>query len=105
MEAKGKQDLWLKTRADTLNALKDLAIIQSAESSNRIEGVTVAKERLRPLLAGKTKPQDRPEEEVFGYRKALDWIHKQHAKVRIEPDVLLQLHAKAQGGFSGDAGI
>ena len=105
MEARGKQDLWLKTRADTLDALKDLAIIQSSESSNRIEGVTVSKDRLRPLLEGKTKPIDRPEEEVLGYRKALDWTHKHYQKVRIEPQVLLRLHSMAQGGgLSGDAG-
>jgi Fic family protein len=104
MEARGKQDLWLKTKPEVMNALKDLAIIQSAESSNRIEGVTVDSKRLKPLLEGKVKPQDRSEEEVLGYRKALDWIHKRYPKVRVEPELALKLHSMAQGGFSGDSG-
>ena len=104
MEARGKQDLWLKTKPDVLKALKDLAIVQSAESSNRIEGVTVEKNRLRPLLLKKVKPRDRSEEEVFGYKKALDWIHSRHASIEINPEAICHLHHLAQSGFSGDAG-
>ena len=37
MEARGKQDLWVKQKPDVLAALRDQAMIQSAESSNRIE--------------------------------------------------------------------
>ena len=34
MEAKGKQDLWLQQKPEILKALREQAIIQSAESSN-----------------------------------------------------------------------
>lgn len=104
MEARGKQDLWLQTKAETLEALRELAIIQSAESSNRIEGVTVDKERLMPLLAERTAPRDRSEEEVFGYRRALDWIHAKHSSISIDADTICHLHYLSQSGFSGDAG-
>jgi Fic family protein len=104
MEARGKQELWLKTKPDVLKALKDLAIVQSAESSNRIEGVTVEKGRLLPLLQKKSKPRDRSEEEVFGYKKALDWIHSKHAAIEINTETICRLHLLAQSGFSGDAG-
>lgn len=36
-EFKGKQDLWQKQFPEVLNSLKELAIIQSTESSNRLE--------------------------------------------------------------------
>ncbi len=104
MEARGKQDLWLKTRPDVLKALREIAVIQSAESSNRIEGVTVERARLIPLLERKIRPRDRSEEEVFGYRKALDWIHSKHASIEITPATIRHLHFLAQSGFSGDAG-
>jgi hypothetical protein len=42
MEARGKQDLWIRQKPEVLDVLRKQAIIQSAESSNRIEGVTVA---------------------------------------------------------------
>ena len=74
MEARGKQELWMRQRPEVVKALRELAIIQSVESSNRIEGVTVAADRLRPVVLGRSKPRDRSEEELAGYRRALDWI-------------------------------
>ena len=104
MEAKGKQDLWIRQKPEVLAVLREQAIIQSAESSNRIEGVTIHADRLRPVVLGKSKPRDRSEEEIAGYRKALDWIFSRNRSVSIEPAVILHLHAMAQGGASGDAG-
>ena len=102
--ARGKQDLWTRQKPELLAALREQAKIQSVESSNRIEGVTVPKERLKPLVLGKARPRDRSEEEIAGYRKALDWIFTRKRPVTMEPRVLQHLHALAQGGLSGDAG-
>lgn len=104
MEARGKQDLWIRQKPEVLGVLREQAIIQSAESSNRIEGVTVAANRLRPLVIGRATPRDRAEEEVAGYRTALDWIFSRKNRIAITPDVIRRLHALAQGGSSGDAG-
>jgi Fic family protein len=104
MEARGKQDLWIRQKPEVLDALREQATIQSAESSNRIEGVTVAANRLRPLVIGRAKPRDRSEEELAGYRAALDWIFARRNRVAINPDVVRRLHALCQGGSSGDAG-
>lgn len=104
MEAKGKQDLWQQTRPEVMNALKEIAIIQSAESSNRIEGVEVEKNRLVPLLTGKVRPMDRPEEEVLGYKNALSWIHKNYKKIEINSKTILKIHLLCQENSSGDAG-
>ena len=104
MEARGKQDLWLRRKPEILAALRQQAIIQSAESSNRIEGVTVAADRLRPVVLGGAKPRDRSEEELAGYRRALDWIFGTDGSGAMTPNTLRRLHALAQGGHSGDAG-
>ena len=104
MEARGKQDLWIRQKPEVLEVLREQAIIQSAESSNRIEGVTVAANRLRPLLIARARPLDRSEEELAGYRIALDWIYSRKNRVAITPAVIRRLHALAQGGSSGDAG-
>jgi Fic family protein len=55
-------------------------------------------------VIGKARPRDRSEEELAGYRAALDWIFSRKNRVAIVPDVLRRLHALAQGGSSGDAG-
>lgn len=104
MEARGKQELWIRQKPEILRVLREQSIIQSVESSNRIEGVTVAPERLRPVVAGKSKPRDRSEEELRGYRLALDWIFSRERAVPITPNVIRKLHAFAQGGATGDAG-
>lgn len=102
-EYKGKQELYSKQSPQILKALVEMALIESAESSNRIEGVTVDKNRLKPLVIGHSKPRDRSEEEVVGYRSALDLIHRKHANLEISPRTILGLHRLSHGG-SGDAG-
>jgi len=104
MQARGKQKLWMQQRPEVLQALREQAIVQSVESSNRIEGVSIAADRLRPLIIGKARPRDRSEEELVGYRKALDWIFSRKRRVEFSPEVVLKLHALAQGGMTGDAG-
>jgi len=102
-EAKGRQDLHTRQSPQVLKALREAAIIQSTESSNRLEGVTVAPERLRPLVLGQARPRDRSELEVQGYRRALNTIHTRHEQLPIVPETLKQLHALCQSA-SGDAG-
>ena len=102
-EYKGKQELYAKQSPQILKTLLEAALIESAESSNRIEGVTVDKARLKPLVIGHSKPRDRSEEEVAGYRKALDLIHTKHKSLRITPEMIKELHRLCRGE-SWDAG-
>jgi Fic family protein len=104
-EARGKQDLWQKTRPEILKTLQDSAIVQSTESSNRIEGVEVRKDRLLPLVLGNLKPFDRNEEEIVGYRKALSFIHQNYHDLKITSETIKKLHLLAQDGQIGDAGV
>lgn len=102
-EAKGRSQLYAGQSPQILKALREMALIQSAESSNRIEGVTVERGRLRPLIIGGARPRDRSEQEVQGYRRALDLIHGSWAKLSVTPQTIRRLHALCMAG-SGDAG-
>lgn len=102
-EYKGKQELYAKQSPQILKTLLEAALIESAESSNRIEGVTVDHARLKPLIIGHSKPRDRSEEEVAGYRKALDLIHSKYKSLRITPETIKELHRLCRGE-SWDAG-
>src|ERR1700735_4395802 len=73
-EGKGRQDLHLEQAPQVLKALHHAAEIESTESSNRIEGVTAPHERIADLVARKTKPRNRPEQEIAGYRDVLQNI-------------------------------
>jgi len=102
-EYKGRQELYSRQSPQLLKSLVEIAMIESAESSNRIEGVTVEKSRLKPLIIGRSKPKDRSEDEVAGYRNALDLIHKKHVSLDISTQTIRQLHRLSHAG-SGDAG-
>lgn len=91
-EYKGKEELYLRQSPQALERLKEIAMVESAESSNRIEGITVDKDRLRPIVLKKSKPRDRSEEEVVGYRNALDLIHGKHKHLEISPETIKKLH-------------
>ncbi|MBP7937520.1 MAG: Fic family protein [Phycisphaerae bacterium] len=98
----GKQDLYAQQSPEMLETLRQVAIIQSTESSNRIEGVTVPADRFKELMAKKVRPKDRPEQEVAGYRAVLDMIHGRHADMKLSPKLILQMHGDmfrlVQGG-------
>lgn len=96
-EYKGKQELYVKQSPQVLKTLLEIALIESAESSNRIEGITVDRARLKPLIIGHSKPRDRSEEEVSGYRRALDLIHKKYQNLKVSPETIKELHRLCRG--------
>lgn len=102
-EARGKQDLFKKQSPQRQRSLREHALIESAVSSNRIEGVTVEQSRVKAVLLAKSPLRDRDEEEIRGYREALDLIHDQHAKLPVSEKTILQLHRLSRANI-GDAG-
>ena len=86
-EARGKQELFTRRSPQKLKLLRENALIESAISSNRIEGVEVDKSRIGTLIFGRPALRDRDEEEVRGYRDALKLIHESGAKLPITQDI------------------
>jgi Fic family protein len=91
-EYKGKQELFKEQAPQVLETLRQAAVIQSTESSNRIEGITVPLERIKKLVTEKTTPRDRSEQEIAGYRDVLTTIHTSYAHIPFTPNIVLQLH-------------
>ncbi len=91
-EYKGKQELFKEQSPQVLDTLRQAAIIQSTESSNRIEGITAPLERIKEIVAEKITPRDRSEQEIAGYRDVLTTIHTSYDYIPFTPGVVLQLH-------------
>jgi len=93
-EGKGRQMLFRERAPDALENLRQVAIIESTESSNRLEGVTVPHADLVRLVRENADPAagNRPEGEIAGYRNVLNLIHERHTHMGLSPNVLLQLH-------------
>lgn len=102
-EARGKQELFTKQSPQRLKVLREHALIESAVSSNRIEGVEVEPARIKTILFGKGTLRDRDEAEVRGYRDALKLIHEQSLMLPVSEETIKRLHRLARGRI-GDAG-
>jgi Fic family protein len=93
-EYRGRQSLYQEQSPEVLETLRRVAMVQSVESSNRIEGVTVAADRLEAIVARKTTPKGRSELEVAGYRDVLADIHANANRMVTGPDLLLSFHGQ-----------
>lgn len=101
---RGRQDLFRTQRPQALEVLREAAVIQSVESSNRIEGVTAPPARLLGLIAENTTPRDRSEQEIAGYRDALAFVHANAGGVwPLSNGVVLQIN-RSMNSFMPDPG-
>jgi len=91
-EARGKQDLFAAQSPQVLRVLREHALIESAVSSNRIEGVEIARERIGTVIFGTPVLKDRDEEAISGYRYALQLIHEHATENPISEELISKFH-------------
>ena len=91
-EYKGKQELFIEAKPDILNAMLEIAKIQSIGASNRIEGIYTSDERLDAIVKDKAEPRNRSESEIAGYREVLQLIHENYDYMTPRTNVILQMH-------------
>lgn len=92
-EYRGKQRLYVAQSPEVLSDLRQVAVVESTESSNRLEGVEVAAARLKSLVLRNATPKSRSEQEIAGHRDALALIHESGEQMPFSEDIVLQLHA------------
>ena len=91
-QSRGRQELFKRQTPEILSALRAAATIESTESSNRIEGVVAPHARVEALVRQATTPRNRSEQEIAGYRDALNLIHESAREMAFTVNVILQLH-------------
>ncbi|MGH2878071.1 MAG: Fic family protein [Solirubrobacteraceae bacterium] len=91
-QAQGSERAFGLQRPEALKTLREIARIQSVESSNAIEQITAPPERIRALVADSVAPVNRSEEEISGYRAVLDTIHSSAEHIPFKPSVVEQFH-------------
>jgi len=102
-EYRGKQVLFARQSPQVLESLRRVAMIESGESSNRLEGITAPRERILALVQEDTAPLNRFEQEILGYRNALNWVHGNHEDLAFSPDIVRELHTTMME-YTGEAG-
>jgi len=91
-EYRGREEVFRRQAPQVLESLRQTAMIESVESSNRIEGVVAAKGRVKSIVQEMSEPRDRSEAEIAGYRDVLDTIHGSHDHIRLTNGTVLQFH-------------
>ena len=99
----GRQELYRHQAPQVLETLRQVAIVESAEASNRIEGITVPSHRLQALMA-QAVPETRSESEIAGYRDLLARIHTGQIGLPLTPESILALHADLYAYLPGQGG-
>jgi len=102
-EYRGREVLYAEQSPDVLETLRKAAMIQSTESSNRIEGITVAPGRVNQIVMKKAQPKDRSEHEVAGYRDVLADIHTNFSRMRLSADLIRGWHRRLYR-YTGEPG-
>lgn len=72
--------------------LEKIAIVQSVKSSNAIEGIVTSDERIEEIVNQNSKPLNHNENEIAGYRDALNEIHLNFQDIEFSEDTILKLH-------------
>jgi len=103
-ESRGRQDLFSRQVPQRLRALREHAVVESAVSSNRIEGVEVEPSRVAEVVLGCGQIRDRNEEELRGYREALAIVHQQGKALAVSEETIRHLHRLTRGDI-WDAGL
>ena len=91
-EFQGKQQLYSVQLPEVLKGLQKAATIESTESSNRLEGVIISTQRLHALMLKDATPRSRSEQEIAGYRDALNLIHESGKEMPFSEGTIRQLH-------------
>ena len=79
--------------AEIFTELAAIAKVQSVKCSNAIEGIVTTDQRVSEIVNGRSAPLNHSEQEIAGYRDALDVVHTNHAYLDIRPSDILSLHA------------
>ena len=93
-EYQGRQLLFARQTPETLESLRHIALIESSESSTRIEGNNTPRERVKALVHENAQPKNRSEQEVAGYRDVLSLIHTEGTYMPFAVDTILEMHRR-----------
>lgn len=72
--------------------LEKIAKIQSVKYSNEIEGIVTTDERIVQIVQQNSAPLNHNEEEILGYRDALNLIHTDYQNIQFNEKTVLSLH-------------
>jgi Fic family protein len=90
----GRQELYLEKAPAVLANLKQVALIESVDASNRIEDIIVGPKTIQAIVNDNQQPDQtiRAQGDVAGYRDVLRTIHDSAPHIPFSDGIILQFH-------------
>ena len=103
-DLRGKGEIRKNDHPQVFQELRRIAIIDSVQSSNAIEGIVTTAERMKALVSQQAEPHSHDEQEILGYRDALDEIYGHYEDIEVSDELLKHFHQLMLRATSADAG-
>ena len=103
-DLRGKGEIRKNDHPQVFQELRRTAIIDSVQSSNAIEGIVTTAERMKALVSQQAEPHSHDEQEILGYRDALDEIYGHYEDIEVSDELLKHFHQLMLRATSADAG-
>jgi Fic family protein len=91
-ELKAAENLRKKDFGAIFTKLESIAKVQSVKGSNAIEGIITSDKRIEEIVNKSSAPLNHNEQEIAGYRDALNAIHTGYQFIDIKEADILNLH-------------
>lgn len=73
--------------------LETIAIKESVEGSNAIEGIFTAEERIKEIVENNSEPLTHNEEEIAGYHDAIKYVKENYESLSFDENTIQTIHA------------
>lgn len=103
-DLRGRDEIRKASNRQVFQQLQHIAMIDSVQSSNAIEGIVTTGERMKALLNRETAPYTHDEQEILGYQTALHEIYSNYHHLEISGALLCHFHELLLGSTAPDAG-
>ena len=103
-DLRGKGEIRKVNNPQVFRELRHTAMVDSVQSSNAIEGIVTTTERMKALVSKQAEPFTHDEQEILGYRDALDEIYNHYEDLEITGDLFKHFHMLMLRATSQDAG-
>ena len=103
-DLRAREEIRQSSNTALFESLRRIAIVDSVESSNAIEGIVATGERIKEMMSGDGKPRNHDEREIIGYSRALDEIYGTDSVPDISGEYIKHLHHLMLEQTSKEAG-
>lgn len=103
-DLRARDDLRRSGNESIYDAMRHTAMIESVRGSNAIEGIVTTRKRLEDLTGGVEQPLTHDEQEILGYKNALNEIYTHYAELDINEQTLHHFHKELLQQTSLQAG-